>query len=169
VTIGQLPYVYLGKDQNDTTKTICLGQGLVLEAFGKVGKPSYPVEVTWYPGGQTTDNIKADSSGCYSVQVKDLASGCTTEAKMQLKICGERDPDANLIKANKAWYFGNGAGITFTNPSNPTPTTGKISVPNGVAKMEDPSQSNGLIFTPTVFAYMINSIAPSIIRIRPNA
>ena len=146
VIIGQLPYVYLGKDQNDTTKTICKGQGLVLEAFGKVGKPNYPVQVTWYPGGQTTDNIKVDSSGCYSVQVKDPVSGCTTEAKMQVKICGDRDPDANLIKANKAWYFGNGAGITFTNPSNPTPTTGKISVPNGVAKMEDPSQSNGLIF-----------------------
>jgi gliding motility-associated-like protein len=145
--IGQLPYVYLGKDRNDTTKTICKGQGLVLEAFGKVGRPNYPVEVSWFPGGETTDNIKADSSGCYSVQVKDIASGCTTEAKMQLKVCGEMDPFAARVKnPYKIWCFGNGAGLIFIDRDNPTPTICALSAPNGVAKMEDASSASGLIF-----------------------
>jgi PKD repeat protein len=90
-TVGQLPYIYLGKDDKDTTKTICDGQFVELNAFGKVGKPNYPIDVLWYPSGKTTDTIKVRDSGCYSVQITDRASGCTAEAKMQIKICGERD------------------------------------------------------------------------------
>lgn len=146
-TVGQLPYIYLGKDDKDTTKTICDGQSVELNAFGKVGKPSYPIDVLWYPSGKTTDTIKVRDSGCYSVQITDRVSGCTAEAKMQIKVCGERDPDKNISKFTKAWAFGNGASIIFSgSPDNPTLSTSKISAPNGVAKMEDPSISNGLIF-----------------------
>ena len=145
IMIGQLPYVYLGKDDKDTVRNICKGQGVELQTFGKVGKPSYPVRVNWYPRGETTDNIRVDSSGCYSVQVTDPVSGCTTEAKMQVKICGDRDPNANINKFMNAWFFGNGAGILFNGSAdNPKDTTGGLFVPEGVAKMTDPT--NSLIF-----------------------
>ena len=164
-TVGQLPYIYLGKDDKDTTKTICDGQFVELNAFGKVGKPNYPIDVLWYPSGKTTDTIKVRDSGCYSVQITDRASGCTAEAKMQIKICGERDPDKNLSKFTKAWAFGDGASILFTgSPDNPTLVTSKINAPNGVAKMEDPSISNGLIFYTDgqkVFDKFNNPIDPS--------
>ena len=164
-TVGQLPYIYLGKDAKDSTKTICDGQLVELNAFGKVGKPNYPIDVLWYPSGKTTDTIKVRDSGCYSVQITDRASGCTAEAKMQIKICGERDPDKNISKFTKAWPFGEGASILFTgSPDNPTLVTSKINAPNGVAKMEDPSISNGLIFYTDgqkVFDKSNNPIDPS--------
>ncbi len=145
VRIGELPKIYLGKDAKDTTITICKGQKVNLKAFGKVGKPNYPVQVAWFPYGQTTDEIQADSSGCYSVQVTEPLSGCTVEAKMQVKICGERDPNANINKFVDAWYFGNGAAILFNGSAdNPKDTTGGLVVPEGVAKMTDPT--NSLIF-----------------------
>ena len=145
VQIGQLPYIYLGKDEKDTTITICQKQKVTLKAFGKVGKPNYPVQVAWFPHGETTDEIVADSSGCYSVQVKEPTSGCTVEAKMQVKICGERDPNANIQKYVDAWYFGTGAGVLFNgSPDNPKDTTGGLVVPQGVAKMTD--ATNSLIF-----------------------
>ena len=145
VQIGQLPYIYLGKDEKDTTITICQNQKVTLKAFGKVAKPNYPVQVAWFPHGETTDEIVADSSGCYSVQVKEPISGCTVEAKMQVKICGERDPNANIQKYVDAWYFGTNAGVLFNgSPDNPQDTTGNLSVPEGVAKMTD--ATNSLIF-----------------------
>jgi gliding motility-associated-like protein len=145
VQIGRLPFIYLGKDEKDSTITICKGQKVTLKAFSKVGKPNYPVQVAWFPKGETTDEIVADSSGCYSVQVTEPVSGCTVEAKMQVKICGERDPNANINKYVDAWYFGNGAGVLFNGSAdNPKDTTGGLLVPEGVAKMTDPT--NSLIF-----------------------
>jgi gliding motility-associated-like protein len=145
VQIGKLPFIYLGKTEKDSTITICDGQKVNLNAFGKVGKPNYPVQVAWFPNGETTDAIVADSSGCYSVQVTEPVSGCTVEAKMQVKICGERDPNANINKFVDAWYFGNGAGVLFNGSAdNPKDTTGGLVVPEGVAKMTDPT--NSLIF-----------------------
>jgi gliding motility-associated-like protein len=145
VQIGQLPYIYLGKEKKDSTVTICKGQKVSLKAFGKVGKPNYPVQIAWFPNGETSDEIVADSSGCYSVQVIEPVSGCYVEAKMQVKICGERDPNANINKFVDAWYFGNGAGVLFNgSPDNPIDTVGGLVVPEGVAKMTDPT--NSLIF-----------------------
>jgi len=145
VQIGKLPFIYLGKDEKDSTITICKGQKVPLNAFGKVSKPNFPVQVAWFPHGETTDQITADSSGCYSVQVTEPTSGCTVEAKMQVKICGDRDPNANINKYVDAWYFGNGAGVLFNGSAdNPKDTTGGLVVPEGVAKMTDPT--NSLIF-----------------------
>ncbi|WP_395768511.1 gliding motility-associated C-terminal domain-containing protein [Aquirufa sp.] len=147
IRVGELPFIYLGKDQNEESMTICNGQKVELKAFGKVGKPNFPVTVNWYPNGETTDNISLSKSGCYSVKVTEPTTGCTVEAKMQVKICGERDPDQNLIKNAKAMYMGVGAAIQFQGSvDNPVPIPGKTNVPNGVAKMEDPSMVNGLIF-----------------------
>ncbi|MDT8887192.1 gliding motility-associated C-terminal domain-containing protein [Aquirufa sp. LEPPI-3A] len=145
VQIGRLPFIYLGKDEKDSTITICKGQKVTLKAFGKVGKPNYPIQIAWFPKGETTDEIVADSSGCYAVQVTEPTSGCTVEAKMQVKICGDRDPNANINKYVDAWYFGNGAGVLFIGSADfPKDTTGGLVVPEGVAKMTDPT--NSLIF-----------------------
>ena len=88
VKIGALPDFILGKDSNDTTLMICKGDPVVLNAFGSVSKPAFPVGVSWFPKGQTTDTIRVSESGCYSVVVTDLSSGCAAEAKMEVKICG---------------------------------------------------------------------------------
>ncbi|MHA8076088.1 T9SS type B sorting domain-containing protein [Aquirufa sp. TARAVU-A1A] len=147
IKVGQLPYIYLGKDQNEESITICNGQKLELKAFEKVGKPNFPINVNWYPNGEITDNISLTKSGCYSVKVTDPNSGCSVEAKMQVKICGERDPDQNVIKSSKVMAMGTGAAIQFQGSAdNPVPIPGKTNVPNGVAKMEDPTIANGLIF-----------------------
>jgi len=148
-TVGQLPYIYLGKDNKDTTKTICVGQNVELNAFGKVGKPNYPIDVLWYPSGKTTDTIKVRDSGCYSVKITDQVSGCSAEAKMQIKICGEREPKSSSTTSSSpcpTWNFGNLASVEFCGaPDNPTLATSKITAPSGVAKMEDPT-TGGLIF-----------------------
>ncbi|MCZ2480632.1 T9SS type B sorting domain-containing protein [Aquirufa nivalisilvae] len=142
VIIGKLPYIYLGKDKDEVKKTICSGQGVELNAFGKVARPAYPIDVIWYPKGETTDNIKVTESGCYSVKITEPQSGCTAEAKMQIEICGERDPDQVLNRVAPAWYIGTGGGFKWeSGPDNPTPTTGRINVPNGVAVMTDPTNS----------------------------
>lgn len=139
IKVGQLPFIYLGKDQNDSTITICSGQELTLKAFEKVGKPNYPVNVVWYPDGQTSDDIKLNKSGCYSVKVSDPISGCSVESKMQVKICDEK-----LIKTDPKYTFamGSGAAIEFQGSADyPVVVTGKTNVPNGVATIKDP---NGL-------------------------
>jgi gliding motility-associated-like protein len=135
IKVGQLPFIYFGKDENDTTMTICPGQELTLKAFGKVGKPNYPVDLVWFPDGQTTDEIKLKKSGCYSVKVTDPSTGCSVEAKMNVKLCGEKGANSN---PTVIYAMGSGAAIEFTtSASNPRVVSGATNVPNGVATLKD--------------------------------
>ena len=141
VKIGALPDFILGKDQNDTTLMICKGDPVVLNAFGSVSKPAFPVGVSWFPKGQTSDTIHVSESGCYSVMVTDLGSGCAAEAKMEVKICGEK-PKAG---GEDGWNFGQNVSLRFTGGSStPTAGSGPLRTPAGVAKMTD--ENNDLIF-----------------------
>lgn len=141
VKIGALPDFILGKDANDTTLMICKGDPVVLNAFGSVAKPGFPVGVSWFPKGQVTDTIHVAESGCYSVMVTDLASGCAAEAKMEVKICGEK-PKAG---GTDGWNFGNNVSLTFSGGSStPAAKSGPLRTPAGVAKMTD--ENNDLIF-----------------------
>ncbi len=141
VKIGALPDFILGKDANDTTLMICKGDPVVLNAFNTVAKPGFPVSVSWFPKGQTTDTIRVSESGCYSVVVTDLGSGCAAEAKMEVKICGEK-PKAG---GEDGWDFGQNVSLRFTGGSS-TPGVGRgpMRTPAGVAKMTD--ENNDLIF-----------------------
>lgn len=141
VKIGALPEFILGKDQNDTTLMICKGDPVVLNAFGTVSKPAFPIGVSWFPQGQTSDTIRVSEAGCYSVVVTDLASGCAAEAKMEVKICGEQ-PKAG---GEDAWNFGANSSLVFSGGSStPTARRGPMQTPAGVAKMTD--ENNDLIF-----------------------
>ena len=141
VKIGALPDFILGKDANDTTLMICKGDPVVLNAFGSVSKPGFPVGVSWFPKGQTSDTIHVSESGCYSVMVTDLSSGCAAEAKMEVKICGEQ-PKAG---GEDGWNFGTNVSLKFTGGSStPSAARGPMRTPEGVAKMTD--ENNDLIF-----------------------
>jgi gliding motility-associated-like protein len=141
VKIGALPDFILGKDQNDTTLMICKGDPVVLNAFGSVSKPGYPVGVSWFPKGQTSDTIRVSESGCYAVMVTDVGSGCATEAKMEVKICGEK-PKAG---GTDGWNFGQNVSLRFSGGSStPSAGSGPLRTPEGVAKMTD--ENNDLIF-----------------------
>jgi len=141
VKIGALPEFILGKDQNDTTLMICKGDPVVLNAFGMVSKPAFPIGVSWFPKGQTSDTIRVSEAGCYSVMVTDIGSGCSVEAKMEVKICGEQ-PKAG---GEDGWNFGTNASLIFSGGSStPTARRGPMQTPAGVAKMTD--ENNDLIF-----------------------
>jgi len=141
VKIGALPDFILGKDTNDTTLMICKGDPVVLNAFGSVSKPAYPVGVSWFPKGQSTDTIHVSASGCYSVVVTDLSSGCSAEAKMEVKICGEQPKTGGV----DGWNFGNNVSLSFSGGSStPSAASGPMRTPAGVAKMTD--ENNDLIF-----------------------
>ena len=141
VKIGALPEFILGKDQNDTTLMICKGDPVVLNAFGMVSKPAFPIGVSWFPKGQTSDTIRVSEAGCYSVMVTDIGSGCSVEAKMEVKICGEQ-PKAG---GEDGWSFGTNASLVFSGGSStPTARRGPMQTPAGVAKMTD--ENNDLIF-----------------------
>jgi len=141
VKIGALPDFILGKDQNDTTLMICKGDPVVLNAFGSVSKPAFPVGVSWFPKGQTSDTIHVSESGCYSVMVTDLASGCAAEAKMEVKICGEKPKTGGT----DGWDFGTNVSLRFSGGSStPSAAKGPMKTPEGVAKMTD--ENNDLIF-----------------------
>jgi gliding motility-associated-like protein len=141
VKIGALPEFILGNDQNDTTLMICKGDPVVLNAFAKVSKPAFPIGVSWFPKGQTSDTIQVTEAGCYSVMVTDIGSGCSVEAKMEVKICGEQ-PKAG---GEDGWNFGTNASLIFSGGSStPTARRGPLQTPAGVAKMTD--ENNDLIF-----------------------
>lgn len=141
VKIGALPEFILGKDQNDTTLMICKGDPVVLNAFGMVSKPAFPIGVSWFPKGQTSDTIRVSEAGCYSVMVTDIGSGCSVEAKMEVKICGEQ-PKAG---GEDGWSFGTNASLVFSGGSStPTARKGPMQTPAGVSKMTD--ENNDLIF-----------------------
>jgi gliding motility-associated-like protein len=141
VKIGALPDFILGKDANDTTLMICKGDPVVLNAFNTVSKPGFPVGVSWFPKGQLSDTIHVSESGCYSVVVTDLGSGCAAEAKMEVKICGEKPKTGGT----DGWNFGTNVSLTFSGGSStPAVKNGPMRTPAGVAKMTD--ENNDLIF-----------------------
>ncbi|MEY4383728.1 MAG: hypothetical protein RI995_1270 [Bacteroidota bacterium] len=144
VIIGQLANYAIKEPKPDTT--ICLGQNVVLDPFKTIPKQSNVNLVRWFPDGQTTDQITVNKTGCYSAKIfTNDGSGCYVEAKIQVNICGESDPNRNLNKYSEVWNFGNGAQVKFNgSPTSATAEPGNLNVPQGVAKMSDGSKS--LIF-----------------------
>lgn len=144
VIIGQLANYSIKEPKPDTT--ICLGQNVVLDPFKTIPKQSNVSMVRWFPDGQLTDQITVNKTGCYSAKIfTNDGSNCYVEAKIQVNICGESDPNRNLNKYTEVWNFGNGAQVKFAgSPTSATAEPGNLNVPEGVAKMSDGSKS--LIF-----------------------
>ena len=144
VKIGQLANYVIKDPKPDTT--ICLGQNVVLDPFKTISKQSNVSMVRWYPDGQLTDQITVNKTGCYSAKIfTNDGSNCYVEAKIQVNICGESDPNRNLNKFLPTIDFGTGVRVKYSgDPLNGTVEPSPINVPQGVAKMSDGTK--GLIF-----------------------
>lgn len=90
-----------------TDTTICKGEVIDLNPYPNqtVSKFQY----LWYPKGDTTQTLKVDSSGCYSVEVRDPLTGCTTQDRINVDVCGEQKQSQGV-----KWYFGGNAGLDFS-------------------------------------------------------
>ncbi len=102
ITIGDVPPPFQ-KWKADTT--ICPGQSIDLNPY-PTNAPA-GAKYIWYPKGDTTQILKVDSSGCYSVQVI-LPNGCKLQDKVNVKICMEP-----TNQEGAKWYFGANAGLDF--------------------------------------------------------
>jgi gliding motility-associated-like protein len=135
VRIGALPpppEFFDGK----TDTTICPGTRLELDPYRGQQAPE-GVRYLWYPNGDTTRTVFADSSGCYSVDVIN-AAGCRTTTRINVKVCTQ--PPQPTSK----WYFGNNAGLDFSG-GEPTPLDdGKLDTPEGTSSISD--QRGKLLF-----------------------
>ncbi|MBE9465797.1 PKD domain-containing protein [Dyadobacter subterraneus] len=124
ITIGDVPPPFQ-KWKADTT--ICPGQSIDLNPY-PTNAPA-GAKYIWYPKGDTTQILKVDSSGCYSVQVI-MPNGCKLQDKVNVKICME---PTNSEGAK--WYFGANAGLDFNN-SPPSPLTdGQVNTAEGVSSI----------------------------------
>lgn len=94
VKIGELPPEF---QQWRIDTTICKGDTITLDPYPN-GAPE-GAKYIWYPKGDTTQTLRVDSSGCYSVEV--IVNGCKIQNRINVKICME--PQA---QEGSKWYFG---------------------------------------------------------------
>jgi gliding motility-associated-like protein len=159
--------------QETVTKTITIGVPppqfqnwrpdtmICKEDLGKLVLNPYPTNAPngakymWFPKGDTTQTIKVDSSGCYSVEVTN-AEGCSYQDRITVRVCLE-----SPAPPSSKWFFGNNAGLDFQG-NNPTPiTTGQLNTPEGTASISN-KKGKLLFYTDGVKIYDINgAIMPS--------
>jgi gliding motility-associated-like protein len=141
VTINEPPKpFYLGNSPSQQDTTICKGDFLTLDPYKGGGNPKY--KYIWYPKGDTTQTLRADTTSCYSVQVTDSTTGCSAQNKINVKLCVPPPPKP----PENYWYFGNNAGIKFSNGSATADTKGKIVTKEGVSSITD-NNGNLLFYT----------------------
>lgn len=108
-----------------TDTTICKGDVITLDPYSGKSQPNY--NYLWYPKGDTTQTIKVDSSGCYSVEATDPATGCSYQNRINVDVCGEQKQSQGV-----KWYFGANAGLDFSGGGAPKPITdGKLNTIEG--------------------------------------
>jgi PKD repeat protein len=133
ITINQPPRpFYLGNDPSQQDTTICKGDKLKLDPY-RTGGAEPQFKYIWFPKGDTTQTVLADSTTCYSVQVTDTLTGCSTENKLNVKLCVPPPPQP----PKEYWYFGQGAGILFQNGEPTADGNGKTNSLEGVAGITD--------------------------------
>jgi gliding motility-associated-like protein len=141
VTINEPPKpFYLGNSPSQHDTTICKGDFLTLNPYKGGANPAY--KYIWYPKGDTTQTLRADTTSCYSVQVTDTTTGCSAQNKINVKLCVPPPPKP----PEDYWYFGNNAGIKFSNGSAAADDKGKIDTKEGVSSITD-NNGNLLFYT----------------------
>ncbi len=131
---------YLGNSPSQQDTTICKGDFLTLDPYKGGADPKY--KFIWYPKGDTTQTLRADTTSCYSVQVTDSTTGCSSQNKINVKLCVPPPPKP----PETYWYFGNNAGIKFSGSSATADTKGKIDTKEGVSTIAD-KNGNLLFYT----------------------
>jgi gliding motility-associated-like protein len=141
VYITQMPRTFLGTDKCKDTLELCSGTS-VINAFQNLPTSAYPnpsnLSVTWFPNGETTDQLTVDKEGCYSVKIKDNVSGCYSEARLRVIYC-QTNNGASSGSGSPFWSLGSGNKINFTSG---TPT---VSSDPG---FNAPAGSSSFIFAP---------------------
>ena len=123
VKIGEIPPEF---QQWRIDTTICKGDTITLDPYPN-GAPE-GAKYIWYPKGDTTQTLRVDSSGCYSVEV--IINGCKIQNRINVKICME--PQA---QEGSKWYFGGNAGLDFSNTPPSPLTDGKLNTPEGTSSI----------------------------------
>ncbi len=109
----------------------------------------------WFPKGDTTQTLRVDSSGCYSVEVTS-ADGCTYEDRITVKVCLEQ-----TSQEGAKWYFGNNAGLDFAGGSPQALTNGQLKTPEGSSSISN-SKGQLLFYTDGIKIYDKNgAVMPS--------
>lgn len=122
------------------------------EDLGKLVLNPYPTNAPngakymWFPKGDTTQTLRVDSSGCYSVEVTN-ASGCTYEDRINVKVCLEP-----VAQEGAKWFFGNNAGLDFAGGSPQPITDGQIKTPEGTSSISN-SKGQLLFYTDGIKVY----------------
>ena len=120
INIGNRPQPF-PQWRSDTT--ICKGQSIILDPYP--GGAPQGLRYKWYPKGDTTQTLKVDSSGCYSVEAIN-AAGCSYQDRINVDVCGEKKGSQGA-----KWYFGSGAGLEFNNGAPKPLDDGKLNTLEG--------------------------------------
>lgn len=131
------------------------------EDLGKLILNPYPsggpsgAKYMWFPKGDTTQTLRVDSSGCYSVEVTN-EEGCSYEDRINVKVCLEQ-----TSQEGAKWFFGNNAGLDFSG-GNPAPIdNGQLNTPEGSSSIAN-SKGQLLFYTDGVRVYDKNgALMPS--------
>ena len=163
ITINNPPRsFYLGNSPSQQDTTICKGDFLTLDPYKSGGAdPKY--KYIWFPKGDSTQTLRADTTSCYSMQVTDSTTGCSAQNKINVKLCVPAPPKP----PENYWYFGNNAGIKFSSGSPTADDKGKINTTEGVSSITDPN-GNLLFYTDGLKVYDKNgtemaSLKPSVL------
>lgn len=142
ITINNPPQpFYLGNSPSQQDTTICKGDFLTLDPYKSGGaNPQY--KYIWFPKGDTTQTLRADTTSCYSVQVTDSTTGCSAQNKINVKLCVPPPPKP----PETYWYFGNNAGIKFSGSTATADDKGKLNTTEGVSTIAD-KDGNLLFYT----------------------
>jgi gliding motility-associated-like protein len=123
-TISQRPILF---QEWKKDSTICPGNTIDLNPYPN-GAPS-GMKYIWYPKGDTTQVLRVDSAGCYSVEVINQF-GCSTQDRINVKVCLEP-----AGQEGAKWYFGENAGLDFAGGMPEPLTDGKLNTPEGTSSI----------------------------------
>lgn len=110
VIVGDYPRAPTFNGQPEADTTVCGGSTVTLNPYRLPAIAPNNVTYLWYPGGETTQTIDVDSSGCYSVEVFDELTGCSRTAVINVAFCLQPGGGGG---GSENWYFGNGATLDF--------------------------------------------------------
>ncbi len=86
LVVGTTPSEPLFNKKTTTDTTVCLGSNVKLDPYAhQLGISPSNVSYRWFPGGETTSTISVTKSGCYSVEVIDNTTGCSSTASIKVK------------------------------------------------------------------------------------
>lgn len=111
LVVGTTPSEPLFNKKATTDTTVCSGSDVKLDPYAhQLGISPSNVSYRWFPGGETTPTINVTKSGCYSVEVIDNTTGCSSTASIKVKFCLQPTQSGG---GGEKWYFGRGAALDF--------------------------------------------------------